>query len=91
MQFEGIEFVLTGRYDRLDYVEDGLNLFEFKTGKNTAPPDQVDVRLGVYSMALQQVYQKVLKRVSLVFLRSREVLSYEVNDSHREASPVVDC
>ena len=84
VQFEGIEFVLTGRYDRLDYVEDGLDLFEFKTGKNTAPPDQVDVRLGVYSMALQQVYQKVLKRVSLVFLRSREVLSYEVDESHRE-------
>ena len=84
VQFEGIEFVLTGRYDRLDYVEDGLDLFEFKTGKNTAPPDQVDVRLGVYSMALQQVYQKVLKRVSLVFLRSRETLSYEVDGSHRE-------
>ena len=84
VQFGGIQFVLTGRYDRLDYLAEGLDLFEFKSRKNTAPSDQVDVRLGIYSIALQQVYQMTLKQVNLVFLRSRETLSYDVNDSHRE-------
>ena len=84
VQFGGVQFVLTGRYDRLDYLAEGLDLFEFKSGKNTAPPEQVDIRLGVYSLALLQTYQKALKRVNLVFLRSRETLSYDVDDSHRE-------
>ena len=84
VQFGGIQFVLTGRYDRLDFVEDGLGLSEFKSGKNKSVPDQVDVRLGVYSIALEQTYQQALKWVSLVFLRSQQTLTYEVNSSHRE-------
>jgi putative RecB family exonuclease len=84
VQFENIEFLLTGRYDRLDYVTDGLHLLEFKSGKNASTTHLVDLRLGLYSMALQQRYQQALKRLTLVFLGSRETLSFEVNDSHRQ-------
>ncbi|MCG9890572.1 MAG: PD-(D/E)XK nuclease family protein, partial [Thermosynechococcaceae cyanobacterium MS004] len=43
-----------------------------------------DIQLGLYAIALQQVYQQSLKRVSLVFLRAGETLSFEVNDNHQQ-------
>jgi putative RecB family exonuclease len=85
VQFENIEFALNGRYDRLDYVDGNLELIDYKTTKNAATPDSVDVQLGLYSIALEQVYQQSLKRVTLIFLRAGETLSFEVNEAHREA------
>jgi putative RecB family exonuclease len=84
VQFENIEFALNGRYDRLDNVKGDLELIDYKTTKNASTPDSVDVQLGLYSIALQQVYQQSLKRVTLIFLRAGESLSFEVNDVHRE-------
>jgi putative RecB family exonuclease len=85
VQFENIEFALNGRYDRLDQVNGDLELIDYKTTKNAATPDSVDVQLGLYSIALEQVYRQSLKRVTLIFLRAGETLSFEVNDAHREA------
>jgi putative RecB family exonuclease len=84
VQFENIEFALNGRYDRLDNVKGDLELIDYKTTKNAATPDSVDVQLGLYSIALEQVYQQSLKRVTLIFLRAGETLSFEVNQEHRE-------
>jgi putative RecB family exonuclease len=85
MQFGKIEFALEGRYDRLDQVDGSLELIDYKTTKNAATPDSVDVQLGLYSIALEQVYRQSLKQVTLIFLRAGETLSFEVNDAHREA------
>jgi putative RecB family exonuclease len=85
VQFGKIEFALEGRYDRLDQADGSLELIDYKTTKNAATPDSVDVQLGLYSIALEQVYRQSLKRVTLIFLRAGETLSFEVNDAHREA------
>jgi putative RecB family exonuclease len=84
VQFENIEFALNGRYDRLDQVDGNLELIDYKTTKNAATPDSVDLQLGLYSIALEQVYRHSLKRLSLIFLRAGETLTFEVNDEHRE-------
>jgi putative RecB family exonuclease len=84
VQFENIEFALNGRYDRLDQAEGNLELIDYKTTKNAATPDSVDVQLGLYSIALEQVYRHSLKRLSLIFLRAGETRTFEVNDEHRE-------
>jgi putative RecB family exonuclease len=85
VQFGKIEFALEGRYDRLDQLDGSLELIDYKTTKNAATPDSMDVQLGLYSIALEQVYQQSLKRVTLIFLRTGETLSFDVNDAHREA------
>ncbi len=85
VQFENIEFALNGRYDRLDQVDGGLELIDYKTTKNAATPDSVNLQLGLYSIALEQVYRHSLRRLSLIFLRAGETLTFEVNDAHREA------
>ncbi|NJM74896.1 MAG: PD-(D/E)XK nuclease family protein [Acaryochloridaceae cyanobacterium RU_4_10] len=84
VQFENIEFALNGRYDRLDNTNGSLELIDYKTTKNTTVPDSVDVQLGLYYLALQQVYQQSLKRLTLIFLRSGESLSFEVTPAHQK-------
>ena len=84
VQFENIEFALNGRYDRLDNVNGDLELIDYKTTKNATTPDSVDVQLGLYYLALQQVYQQSLKRLTLIFFRAGECLSFEVTEAHQE-------
>jgi CRISPR/Cas system-associated exonuclease Cas4 (RecB family) len=91
VQFENIEFALNGRYDRLDNLEGELELIDYKTNKQPTMPDEdeVDVQLGLYYLALQQVYQRSLKRLSLIFLRTGEQLCFEVTDAHHEKVQVL--
>jgi putative RecB family exonuclease len=85
VQFENIEFSLNGRYDRLDILPDGeLELIDYKTNKIPRIPDEIDVQLGLYYLALEQIYQQNLKRLSLIFLRTRERIDFEVTETHRE-------
>jgi putative RecB family exonuclease len=69
VQFENIEFALNGRYNRLAHLDGNLELIDYKTTKNAATPDSVDVQLGLYSIALEQVYRHSLKRLSLIFTK----------------------
>lgn len=84
VQFKNIEFALNGRYDRLDQVDGHLELIDYKTTKNASTPDSVDLQLGLYSIALEQVYRHSLKRLTLIFLRAGETRTFEVNDAHRQ-------
>ncbi len=83
VQFENIEFALNGRYDRLDNANGDLELIDYKTTKNTTVPDAVDVQLGLYYLALEQIYSQSLKRLTLIFLRSGESLSFDVTPDHQ--------
>jgi len=86
LQVENLEFVLSGRYDRLDYLEDGLELIDYKSSKEpeVALPDEMDLQIGLYYLALEQRYSRTLKRLSLIYLRSSEKISYEVTPDHRD-------
>lgn len=85
LQFGGIEFSLKGRYDRLDWFEDGLALVDYKSAKSPQipAPGTVDVQLGLYALALAQHYGQALKQVSLVLLRTGEVVDFAVTDTHQ--------
>jgi putative RecB family exonuclease len=86
LQVENVEFLLSGRYDRLDYLEDGLELIDYKSSKEIEimQPDEMDLQIGLYFLALEQRYRRTLKRLSLLYLRSGEKISYEVTPQHRE-------
>lgn len=82
---EGIEFVVSGRYDRLDLRDDGLHLVDYKSAKRLEPPkaEQIDVQLGLYQLALEQRYGQ-LRSLSLVHLRSGQSYCYPCTESQRE-------
>lgn len=83
---QGVEFVITGRYDRLDALDDGLALIDYKSTKSMTLPDAqpLDVQLGLYALAIEQRYRRQLRWVSLIYLRYGEEMSFEVTDDHRD-------
>ena len=83
----GIEFTLSGRYDRLDFTETGgLALIDYKSAKapKLAAPDEIDLQLGLYSLALEQRYGRSLERMSLLYLRTGDRVTYEVTAAHKQ-------
>jgi putative RecB family exonuclease len=83
---ENLEFAIAGRYDRLSYLDEGLELVDYKTGKDFKLPDPaaVDLQLGLYSLAIQQRYDQALQRCSLIHLRTGAVVTFEVNSAHQQ-------
>ena len=86
LQVENLEFILTGRYDRIDYLDDGLELIDYKSAKEIdySESDEIDLQIGLYYLALEQRYQRGLKRLSLLYLRSGEKICFEATPKHRK-------
>ena len=86
LEVENLEFRLTGRYDRLDWLEDGLELIDYKSNREISQrdPAATDLQLGLYYLALEQQYGASLKRLSFIYLRTSQVVSFDVTLDHRE-------
>ena len=89
LQVENVEFTLSGRYDRIDYLDDGLELIDYKSTKSTRDiydfdTEEVDLQIGLYYLALEQHYQRSLRRLSLVYLRTGEKISFDATPFHRQ-------
>lgn len=86
LQVENLEFLVVGRYDRLDFLPDGLELIDYKSGREAKLPDEseIDIQIGLYYLALEQTYQQSLKYLSLLFLRTREKIRFEATATHKE-------
>ena len=86
LQAENLEFVLSGRYDRLDYLDDGLELIDYKSAKEieSVNAEEVDLQIGLYYLALEQHYQRNLKQLSLLYLRTGEKVSFTATPEHRQ-------
>jgi putative RecB family exonuclease len=86
LQVENLEFVMTGRYDRIDFVDDGLELIDYKSAREIKLPDQemIDLQIGLYYLALTQIYQQSLKYLSLLLLRTGEKVRFEATPYHQQ-------
>lgn len=86
LAIENIEFNLTGRFDRLDWLDDGLELIDYKSGKERKELDsaEIDLQIGLYYLALEEKYKKSLKRLSLLYLRTGEKVSFDTTDAHKQ-------
>lgn len=85
LQVENLEFTLSGRYDRLDYLGDGLELIDYKSTKDPEPlqSDEIDLQIGLYYLALEQRYHRTLKQLTILFLRTGQQVSFEVTPNHQ--------
>lgn len=91
LQAGNLEFALSGRYDRLDWLEDGLELIDYKSTKEVEELDPVklDLQMGLYYLALEQRYQRSLKRLSFLYLRTGEKVSFDVTPEHKQQVEVM--
>jgi len=86
LQVENLEFLITGRYDRIDFLSDGLELIDYKSGREVRLPDapEIDIQIGLYYLALEQTYHQSLRVLSLLFLRTGEKVQFEATPAHRK-------
>jgi putative RecB family exonuclease len=87
LQVKNLEFCITGRYDRLDFLEDGyLEVIDYKSSREVKvpSPQDVDIQIGLYYFALEQTYHQNLKYLSLLFLRSGEKVQFEATPEHKQ-------
>ena len=82
----GIEFELIGRYDRIDFIDGGLELIDYKSAKSPQlpPAEEIDLQIGLYYLALEQRYGRSLQKMTLLFLRTGERISFEANEAHKQ-------
>ena len=85
LQVENLEFTIVGRYDRIDFLEDGLELIDYKSSREVKLPDasEIDIQIGLYYLALEQTYHQSLKYLSLLFLRTGEKIQFKATKEHR--------
>jgi putative RecB family exonuclease len=85
LQIENIEFQVQGRYDRIDLLPDGLELIDYKSSREVKlpAPEEIDVQIGLYYLALEQTYQQSLKYLTLLFLRSGEKVQFQASAGHK--------
>ncbi len=81
-----LEFKVSGRYDRLDFLGDGLELIDYKSTKEVKlpPSDEIDLQIGLYYIALEQRYQSCLWQLSLLYLRTGEKIVFEASGEHKQ-------
>jgi len=86
LRVENVEFLVVGRYDRLDSGIDGLELIDYKSGRDVKLPNssELEIQIGLYCLALEQTYQQRMKSLSLIFLRSGEKISFEATADHTQ-------
>ncbi|HLO49948.1 MAG TPA: PD-(D/E)XK nuclease family protein [Kamptonema sp.] len=86
LNFCNIDFKITGRYDRLDWFEDGLELIDYKSTKTmpTFDADEIDLQIGLYYLVLEQKYHQSLKQMSLLYLQLGEAIVFEATPEHKQ-------
>jgi len=63
---------LFGKIDRVDALDDGIEIIDYKTGKCKIPADALDQDIGaqVYAVAAENTWQKPVRRVRFIFLEA---------------------
>lgn len=86
LQVANLEFTIAGRYDRIDYFEDGLELVDYKSTKEVKlpNPDEIDLQIGLYYLTLEQRYGQSLQQLSLLYLRTGEKFSFDATPKHKQ-------
>ncbi|AFY91177.1 RecB family exonuclease [Chroococcidiopsis thermalis] len=91
LQVANLEFAIAGRYDRLDYLDGGLELIDYKSTKEVKLPkeDEIDLQIGLYYLALEQRYRQSLRKLSLIYLRTGEKVSFDATPEHKQLVEIV--
>ncbi len=92
LHVDSLKFRISGRYDRLDPLHEGqdplqaaVHLIDYKMSPHhqTSSELELDLQLGLYQIAIDQVYGSALKRVSHIYLRTGTMISFETHPAQK--------
>lgn len=76
IELGGVKF--TGFADRIDFSSNGLEIIDYKTGKNSIAPLARNWQLGYYALAASSLGR--VRKITLDMLRHETPLEFEVDD-----------
>jgi DNA helicase II / ATP-dependent DNA helicase PcrA len=76
-EINGIKFV--GFADRIDFLPDGIEIIDYKTGSSAVPPKNRNWQLGFYAIAAEK-YGPV-KKITLEMLKQDKPLEFAIDDN----------
>lgn len=77
VDLEGIGFI--GFADRIDFREGGVEIIDYKTGKQTIAPLHRRWQMGYYALAAASLFGKV-KKITLDMLKQEKPLEFEIDE-----------
>ena len=83
---------LVGRIDRVDRAPDGLEVIDYKTGKQRADELKDDLQLPIYSLACENIYKQYPIRLTYMFLGddTQYEVFYEIDDLKRIRTEILE-
>jgi len=69
-----------------------LEVIDYKSTKEVKlpPPDEIDLQIGLYYIALEQRYHQSLQQLSLIYLRTGEKVVFQASsDCQQKAEAVI--
>lgn len=83
LKYDMGEFILQGKLDRLDELEDGtLEVVDYKSGRSTVTPSDIqgDLAMSIYQFLTQKNYPGKPVRAKIIALRSGDEAFYAMTD-----------
>ena len=86
------DFFLTGKIDRIDEVQGGVEIIDYKTGGYILTPEELDkdLQMNIYALCCWEKYKLFPKIVSQIFLQHNQKVSVnKTPDSLKETKQYV--
>lgn len=84
LSFNLDDYKFYGIVDRIDYLDDGIEIIDYKTNKNAIPPDKRALQLGFYALGLKEKGFNV-KKLTLDMLKLDKPIEMNVEDDEVKA------
>jgi RecB family exonuclease len=84
LKFDLGDFILQGKLDRLDELEDGtLEVVDYKSGRSTVTPEDIqgDLAMSIYQYLTQKNYEDRPVRAKIIALRSGDEAFYAMTEA----------
>ena len=79
LEHDGAEYSITGKMDRVDAFDGGIEIIDYKTGRGktekTLLADDKE-QLLIYQLAAEQVFAEKVKRLSFYYIETNEKISF---------------
>lgn len=80
------DFWMVGTVDRVDEVEGGLHIIDYKTGNVPKDVEKYgkDIQPAIYVLSMEKLQDKPVKRASLLYIESQKLVDVGVDDKLKE-------